>query len=242
VANAIDYERMAADYARHRRLHPGVLQELIDRAEIDATSRVIEIGCGTGNYLIAIQEATDCQATGVDPSSAMLAEAMGRTAEIAWKLGQAEAISAPGASNDLLFSVDVIHHVTNRPAFFREAARVLTPGGRICTVTDSAEDIVRRRPLSSHFPETIDLELARYPSIETLEREMSAAGFHSIEISHVELTYGLTDISAYRDRAFSSLHLLSDEALDAGIARLEADLTRGPVAALSLYTLLWGVR
>lgn len=238
----LDYNDLAAEYAKHRRIHPGVLQQLGERGAVDATSAVLEVGCGTGNYLIALHEQTDCLATGIDPSASMLTEALGRSSEISWKLGQAERIPAPGGSIDLLFSVDVIHHVRDRAAFFAEAARVLTPGGLICTATDSAEDIARRRPLSSHFPETVALELARYPAIETLGAEMVAAGFTNLTTSHVELEYPLSDLAPYRDRAYSSLHLITEEAFQRGLDLLEAELADGPVSALSLYTLVWGAR
>ena len=49
-----------------------------------------------------------------------------------------------------------------------------------------------------------------------------------------------SDIQAYRDRAFSSLHLIEEEAFRRGISRLEADLARGPIPCVSLYTMIWG--
>jgi hypothetical protein len=71
---------------------------------------------------------------------------------------------------------------------------------------------------------------------------MTAARFGQIEESVVEFAYSLTDIQAYRERAFSSLHLISDETFERGITRLEAALQAGPIEGLSLYTMLWGIR
>jgi ubiquinone/menaquinone biosynthesis C-methylase UbiE len=236
----MDYDQLAGAYARHRGVHPGVFQRLIERGEVTTLSRVLEVGCGTGNYLTAIQSVTGCSAVGVDPSEGMLATARQQASMLTWLQGSGERLPLDDASVDLLFTVDVIHHIGDRAAFFREAGRVLRPGGRLCTATDSEEDIHRRRPLSSHFPETVEYELARYPRIATLQAEMTAAGFAQIDTERVERTYDLTDAQPYRDRAFSSLHLIPAEALERGLARLEADLTAGPVPALSLYTLIWG--
>jgi ubiquinone/menaquinone biosynthesis C-methylase UbiE len=238
----IDYDHLATEYARHRSIHPGVLQQLVERGGVSAGTRVLEVGCGTGNYLIEIQSATGCSAIGVDPSEAMLAVARGRAPSLTWLSGRGEFLPVAEDSVDLLFNVDVVHHIGDRPAFFREAHRVLAPGALICTATDSEEDIRRRRPLSSHFPETVVYELARYPRIEALRAEMSAAGFEGNEERRVELKYDLTDVQPYRDRAFSSLHLVPDDAVKRGIARLESEVATGPVPALSLYTLLWGRR
>jgi SAM-dependent methyltransferase len=236
----LDYDRLADDYARHRRLHPGVLANLIERGDLTSESRVLEVGCGTGNYISAIFERLGCACGGLDPSVAMLATARDQAPGSAFLQGRAEALPFDNASIDLIFSVDVIHHVGDRAGFYREAGRVLTPGGRICTATDSEDDIARRRPLSSHFPETVEVELRRYPRIGDLHGEMSDAGFVDISDARVELGYELSDVQPYRDRAFSSLHLIGEDAFAAGLVRLEADLRSGPIAALSLYTLVWG--
>jgi hypothetical protein len=134
----------------------------------------------------------------------------------------------------------VIHHVVNRPAAYRQAYRVLGAGGRVCTATDSAWIIRHRQPLSTYFPETVDLELARYPRIATLRAMMAQAGFDEMAEGTVEYPYTLTDIQIYRDKAFSALHLISEEAFRRGIARLERDLEAGPIVCMPRYTLLWG--
>ena len=138
-------------------------------------------------------------------------------------------------------SVDVIDYVGDRPAFFCDARRVLRPGGRLFTVTDSEEDIARRRPLSSHFPETVAVELARYPRMATLRSELEGAGFDVSE-QQVELAYRLTDVEPYRVRAFSALGVIPEDSFRRGLERLEAELAAGAVPALSLYTLLWAHR
>jgi SAM-dependent methyltransferase len=240
--DVLDYDDLAADYARHRHVHPGVLANLIASGGLDAGSSVLEVGCGTGNYVTALHDRLGCRCTGIDPSTQMLASARARTDRIAFVRGRAESLEFSDASFDLVYSVDVIHHLADRPAYFREARRVLKPGGRLCTATDSEDDIPRRRPLSSHFPETVAVELERYPRIATLRAKMEGAGFTAIDTEHTELAYDLTDVQPYRDRAFSSLHLIPVDAVARGLARLETDLTRGQIPALSLYTLLWGTR
>lgn len=238
----MDYDLLAREYARHRRVHPAVLASLLENGHIEATSSVLEVGCGTGNYIISIQETTGCACQGVDPSQEMLARARGRSAPVRFDIGQAEKLNFDEAALDLVFSVDVIHHVEDRAAFYREALRVLKPGGRVCTVTDS-EDIIRRRePLANYFPETVAPEIARYPRIPDLRRMMEQAGFGEIDEERVEHQFATTDIQAYRDKAFSSLHLISQEAFERGIQKLEADLLRGPIQVVSRYLLLWGTR
>ena len=84
------------------------------------------------------------------------------------------------------------------------------------------------------------VELARYPSLETLRGEMAEAGFTHSWTETTKQPYPLADIQGYRERAYSALHLITDDAFQRGIARLERDLRDGPIVALSLYTLVWG--
>ena len=254
----IDYDHLAAEYAQNRRVHPGVLQGLVRGGALGAGSRVLEVGCGTGNYLAALAALTDCCACGVDPSAEMLAYARAQAQDCrfalgrqgshagcpqpAWVPGRAENLPFPDRSFDLAFSVDVIHHVTDRATAFHEAYRVLRPGGRVCTVTDSESIIRARVPLAAYFPETVNADLARYPRVEALLSRMAEAGFADLSQETVELSYALTDGRPYRDKAFSVLHLIPEDAFWAGLARLERDLGRGPVAAVSRYVLLWGRR
>jgi ubiquinone/menaquinone biosynthesis C-methylase UbiE len=238
----LDYDELDEPYARHRRPHPGVLGRLLSGVPLSPRALVLEVGCGTGNYAIALAARSQARTRGLDPSRRMIAQAARRSPALHWSVGRAEALPFAAGAFDLAFSVDVIHHVADRPAFFREAWRVLGPEGRLCTVTDSEADIERRIPLSAYFPETVAVERQRYPPIAGLTREMQAAGFVAITEESVELEYLLTDAAACRERSFSSLHLISEEAFRRGLARLETDLAQGPVRARSLYTLVWGSR
>lgn len=235
---ALDYDALATGYARHRRVHPGVLNELC-RA-VTQTSQVLEVGCGTGNYILALQSLAGCACWGIDPSEEMLAQAKARSTAVQFRLGQAEHLEFGPASFDMVYTVDVIHHISDRPAYLRQAQRVLRPRGQICTVTDSEWIIRHRQPLAAYFPETIEVELARYPRIADLRAMMEEAGFGETDEHMVELPYMLTDIQAYREKAFSALHLIPEDAFRRGIEQMEQDLSRGPIPCVSRYTMVRG--
>ena len=233
---------MAAEYARNRQVHPGVLSNLVSIGGVDSDSRVLEVGCGTGNYVVALEANAGSACWAIDPSEQMLSRAKGRSEKITFQIGAADRLEFPTGTFDLVFSVDVIHHVTNRPAYFHEAHRVLRGDGKICTVTDSEWILQHRRPLAEYFPETVDVELGRYPRMGELRDLMGQSGFGEIGETNVEFAYQLNDIRAYRDKAFSALHLISEEAFRRGIARMEYDLRNGPIPCVSYYVLLWGTK
>ena len=238
----VDYDKLASDYAQYRQVHPEVLKHIISADNLGRDSKVLEVGCGTGNYILALGRLVGCQCWGIDPSKGMLAEAGSRSGGVHFQVDRAEDMGFPPDFFDLVFSVDVIHHVEDRPAYFQEAYRVLADGGNVCTVTDSEWIIRQRQPLADYFPETIESELDRYPGISELRGLMEQAGFDGVSKELVEFPYQLKDIRAYRDKTYSALHIISEDAFQRGIDRMQRDLRVGPISCVSRYVLLWGTK
>jgi ubiquinone/menaquinone biosynthesis C-methylase UbiE len=238
---SIDYNQAASAYARYRDVQSGVLKALVE-VGVDASSRVLEVGCGTANHARALRAETGCSVCGVDPSVGMLQRADRGAARSAIRLsaGRGEALPYVDRCFDLLFSVDVVHHIRDLDVAFAEMARLLRPGGLLLTATDSEATIRARPVLSGYFPETVPRELARYPSTARLEAAHARSGLEILARFNVEHPYLIEDARPFRERSYSCLHLISDQALAAGVARLEADL---PLAAVSRnYVVLAQVR
>ena len=238
----IDYDQIASEYARHRQVHPRVLKSLLLTSKVGSASKVLEVGCGTGNYLVALETLAGCSCWGIDPSEQMLSRARERSRTIHFQFGKAESLDFPPDFFDLVFSVDVIHHLGDRLAYFREAYRVLRAGGKACTVTDSEWIIRHRQPLAVYFPGTVEIELGRYPRIAELGEIMEQVGFEEMTEGTVEFAYQLTDLQAYSDKAFSALLFIPEEAFQRGIEHMEQDLRSGPIQSVSRYLLLWGTK
>jgi len=93
-----------------------------------------------------------------------------------------------------------------------------------------------------YFPETVEVELQCYPRIADLRSFMEQAGFQEIHEETVEFSFTIRDIQLYRDKAFSSLHLIPEEAFRVGIRRMEADRLHAPIQCVPPYLLVWGNR
>ncbi len=178
----IQYDNIAENYSQFRESDSDVAEKLILGSGISSTSKILDIGCGTGNYAAAIQRRLECQCRGVDPAREMVLRAKRQNKRVQFSVGTAGDLDFMDEFFDLAFSVDVIHHVDNPAGYFQEAFRVLRLHGRLATVTDSADTIRRRIPLAFYFPEIIKHELIGYPTLKQLKwrfRNFAAHQFKS---------------------------------------------------------------
>lgn len=104
-------------------------------AELPASSRVLDAGCGNGRHSVLIQE-TGHRLVGMDLSRKLVAIARTKvdSATPGWIEGAIEKLPFKDASFDAVTAIAVLHHVRGqrqRVAVLRELARVVRPGGRI---------------------------------------------------------------------------------------------------------------
>jgi ubiquinone/menaquinone biosynthesis C-methylase UbiE len=96
-------------------------------------ARVLEIGCGTGTDLAefaragAIVTGVDLTARGIEIARSRF-QVYGLSGEFA--IGDAEDLSFPDESFDVVYSFGVLHHTPNTERAVEEIHRVLRPGGR----------------------------------------------------------------------------------------------------------------
>ena len=118
--------------------------------------------------------------------------------------------------------------------------RILRNGGKICTVTDSEWIIWHREPQAVYFPEIVQVELERYPSVAEVLQAMADSRFKDLSQELVEFRHELTDACPYRGKVFSALQQIPEVAFRRGLQRLERDLRAGPISCVSRYLLIWG--
>lgn len=235
----VDYDAMASGYAGNRSASMCVVDELLSHVALGAESKTLEVGCGTADHIAAVLHATGCRGWGVEPSAGMRRHApvMDRLQLVA---GVAEAIPFAARLFDLVFTVNVVHHMTDLAAYFCEAKRVLKTSGTIYTVTESTEMIRNRNPLARYWPAMVEPEIARYPTVEKLLDLMQQAGFVEPDVHELSMPVSVSDSAPFRQKVFSSLLLISDEEYESGLQRLESDLQNGPVQGHSEYVCLRG--
>ncbi|HEY7560617.1 MAG TPA: methyltransferase domain-containing protein [Gaiellaceae bacterium] len=226
-AEAPDFGPLAETYDRLRPVDDNwweVLDVLVADGDL-AGRRVLDVGCGTGLLADALAQ-RGARVWGVDASPEMLARARARAGKrVGFKLGRAEALPF----KDAWFERTVLRlvvHLVDRPRALPELARVLRPGGRAVIATFAPEHF-EWFWLTQVFPEVAEIDRRRFPPPQQLADELAAAGFSSVSMRRLRQETRLDREEALeriRGRYISTLRLLDDEALAAGLARAEREL------------------
>ena len=162
---------------------------------------VLDLGSGGGIdcFLAARQVGPEGRVIGLDmtPEMIELAErnkaALGETAaNVTFQLGEMEAMPLADASVDVIISNCVINLSPDKDAVFREAYRVLRPGGTL-----AVSDIVALKPL----PDGLVRDLAAWSGcvagaldVATYRSKLEAAGFQAVEVTDLVPTdFGVSE-------------------------------------------------
>ncbi|ACB74874.1 arsenite methyltransferase [Opitutus terrae] len=156
-------------------------------ASIRPGETVLDLGSGAGFdcFLAARQLNGTGRVIGVDMTPAMITKARANAAKsgfanVEFRLGEIEALPVADTSVDLILSNCVINLSPEKARVFREAFRVLQPGGRLAIA-----DVVALKPLPAEMKaklSSIGACVGGATLVDELRQLLTAAGFERIEI------------------------------------------------------------
>jgi SAM-dependent methyltransferase len=184
-------------------------------ADLHEGERVLDLGSGGGIdvLLSAKRVGPTGRAIGLDMTDEMLALAQRNAAQagatnVEFVRGHIEDIPLPAESVDVVISNCVINLAADKPAVFREIARVLRPGGRLGFTDIVAED--------------------RLSPADRAERG-SYVGCIAGALSYSEFVQGLESVGL-TDISLTATHAVAD-GLDSAIIKATKPLAAGTTAA-----------
>jgi SAM-dependent methyltransferase len=111
---------------RGRRL---VLAAVLDRLALPADARILDAGCGSGRNMVDL--ARRGTVAGIELASSSLEVARARAVGEVRPGSLEEPLPFGAAAFDLAVALDVLEHLRDDGAAWRELARVVAPGGRL---------------------------------------------------------------------------------------------------------------
>lgn len=180
---------------------------LADRAGIQPGTRVLDAGCGVGGSSLWLAQARDAIVVGITPVASQVARA--RRFAAMRKLGdqitfeQADYTNTPfpNASFDVVWALESLCHAPAKAAFYREAARLLRPGGRLVL----AEYMRAARPLRAEGEQLLHQWLDGWaiPDLDTRAEHLAHAAAAGLADARID------DITAHTRPSLRRLYQLT---------------------------------
>ncbi len=221
----IDYSSISGNYDKYRSYPHDLIKRIIQFGEIRAGTRVLDVGCGTGNVSSLLQQLVNIEVIGFDKSISMLETAAAKGLDVI--CADADYVNMPFSENsfDTVIAAYVIQHIDNLGLLLAECHRILREGFLVL-LTSSHKQIESQHPvISQFFPGTIEIEKARFTDILQIEKLLRAAGFTDIGREEVRVEGIPIDrryLAQVKNKYVSTYHLLPQSEFDEGVRRLEA--------------------
>ena len=164
-------------------------RETLRRMPMTRGSRVLDVGCGTGELLARLRaKYPEAMLAGLDPVPEMLAVA-GRklSGREDLRVGYADSLPWPSAGFDVVVSCNMFHYITHPVDALKEMARVIRPGGAL-VLTDWCDDYIACRLCNLYLRLTNRAFYRTYRETEcrTLLRR---AGFSNIGFERYKISW-----------------------------------------------------
>ena len=158
--------------AVYRPVHEAVLREL----HSSSASRILDVGCGTGNLTMRMLEALRPELlAGCDFSAGMVEQAAAKTRAVGWVQGDALRLPVRDGAVDAVVSTESFHWFPDHNAALAEFHRVLGPGGRVLVALINPRIHLTSR--AAHAASRVVGEPAYWPTRDELEARLARAGF-----------------------------------------------------------------
>jgi len=221
-----DYSRIAGYYDKVRPPPADILiSEIIQHGEIKDSSRVLDVGCGTGRFPLGIKASKKASICSLEPNIAMLKKAAEKdeSKEIWWVQGDGQKLPFRDNVFDCVYMTLVIHHIEDKEQALQEIRRTLKRDGNCVIMITSHYRM--KRGIMRHFPRVVAIDQKRLPTVPSLKDLMVRSGFRNVHYHIVKHDEGFLPTEEYlervRNKHISTLTLLSEGEFQRGLKIFE---------------------
>lgn len=239
----MNYEQLAERFANTHTVNYHIFFEIISKFSPKSKIRVLDFGCGSGNYIKAICTYTNYNVYGVEPCKEMIMYAQKQNPNITIKSGNHMSIPYPDNFFEYVYMTNVVHQIPDISVMYREIYRVLKPNGILCICTENRHQLLSKYWIK-YFPSIIIKDLQRFPTISKLKKLANREKFISTKTTFVgekkwcHITNFL--LSQILERSMSVLNLIPDSEYKAGTQKILRAYKRDKVHFCNRgYTFLW---
>ncbi len=221
---SLDYDEASKTYDRYRSFNDSLVKSIIDFGEIHNATRVLDLGCGTGNATSKLKGLIKADIIGLDRSIPMLKIAKGKSVEVLAADADKHRLPFRDRSFDIVISTYVIHQIENPGHLFSELHRILTKG-KLVILTSSHQQIEHQHPIiKEFFPSFIDLDKGRFLDTHEIDKLLESSGFINMEHKDIlgeEIPIDHGYLQKVKGKSVSTYHLLPPGEFERGVEKLE---------------------
>ncbi|HEV8392932.1 MAG TPA: class I SAM-dependent methyltransferase [Vicinamibacterales bacterium] len=217
------YDRIGQGYTLTRQTDPSIAYAI--RNALGNAASVINVGAGAGAY-----EPAGPHVVAVEPSWRMIRQRASGTSPAVQ--ASAEALPFRAGAFQAALAVLTLHHWSDWRAGLHEMKRV---ADRVVIFTFEPGDLATFWLTEAYFPELVELERGRCPSVADVAHELGACRVETVPIPH-DCVDGFLAACWRRPEAYldpgvragiSGLACLDQDVVARGVARLRSDLESG---------------
>ena len=214
-------------YRKFRIGHPTIWSYLINKAQVNSNSLIVDIGCGPGVEAAALECVRTGLYVGIDHAiDAIVSGHLDFKQKQHIQFMCADSVEIPLGNEiaKLVTFMVSLHQMINPTASLNEAIRVVKPDGLVAIVVVPHDQWINACEFR-FFPELMNLDLERRPIqkldyLTTLSKKM-LANVQITQMTYLNRKIDQKVIDAIEQKHFSALQLLDEESFDQGLRRLK---------------------
>ena len=222
----MDYDSFATTYDEVRNIEPLVYSTLCALLNPAREKKVLDFGCGTGNYLKRFSDDYHVDPYGIEPSERMRAIAQRKIPQGRIEYGDHLYIPFASVRFDSIYITDVIHHITDLTPLFSNLAGRATNNGKLCICTESSAQLSEKYWLN-YFPSILHHDHKRFHPIDNVIAMGKQNGWaHERTVTLEEescAAIGENFMLRVQQKALSVLHLIPESEYQMGLSKMTAD-------------------